>query len=68
MVGNSSATSLSRRGGAKSGAVPAPTDPRAFMDIPNLLALKLDDRQPPQQGPSQVGFSWRSQLPMSSPA
>lgn len=54
MVGDSNASSLSRRGGAKSGAVPAPMDPLSFMDIPNLPALKLDDRQPRQQGPSQV--------------
>lgn len=56
MVGDSNASSLPKRGGAKSGAIPAPMDPLAFMDIPGLPALKPDARQQPQQGPSQVLF------------
>ena len=68
MVGDSNASSLNKRGGAKSGAVPAPMDPLAYMDIPNLPALKLNDRQPRQQGPSQVGRIGRSPQPLPYPA
>ena len=55
MVGDSNASSLPKKAGAKSGAIPLPMDPLAFMDIPNLPTLRLDDQQQPQQGPSQVG-------------
>lgn len=54
MVGDSNASSLPKKAGARSGAIPLPMDPLAFMDIPNLPTLRLDDQQQPQQGPSQV--------------
>ena len=56
MVGDSNASSSVRKGGAKSGSVPASCpDPLAFMDIPQGPQSKPEDRQRPlQQGPSQV--------------